>query len=163
MSFRLNLVLVINAALSYPNSIYTSRTLKVLKFDSKFVIKVPLIRNKFFPNMKILRALLQYPNNNVTEKLFFVCYSFKDLSILAYLSADGPTTNFIVLPSILKRLAFMVTIEDYFFTHIEHNVMIRTLNLEYLHIADDILISYMVHELHSLNKVLLDSLALESA
>lgn len=48
MSFRLNLVLVINAALSYPNSIYTSRTLKVLKFDSKFVIKVPLIRNKFF-------------------------------------------------------------------------------------------------------------------
>ena len=57
----------------------------------------------------------------------------------------------------------MVTIEDYFFTHIEHNVMIRALYVEYLHIADDILISYMMHELHSLNKVLLDILALESA
>lgn len=41
--------------------------------------------------------------------------------------------------------------------------MIRALNLEYLRIVDDILISYMVHELHSLNKVLLDILALESA
>lgn len=164
MFVRLNLILVINAALSYPNSIYTSRTLEVLRFDSKFVIKVPLIRNMFFfSNMKILRALLQYRDNNVTEKLFSVCYSFEDLSILAYLSADGPTTNFIIFPSILKRLAFMVTIEDYFFTHIEHNVMIRALYVEYLHIADDILISYMVHELHSLNKVLLDILALESA
>lgn len=57
----------------------------------------------------------------------------------------------------------MVTIKDYFFTHIEHNVMIRALNLEYLRIVDDILISYMVHELHSLNKVLLYILALESA
>lgn len=48
MSVRLNLVLVVNVALSYLNSIYTFRTLEVLRFDSKFVIKVPLIRNMFF-------------------------------------------------------------------------------------------------------------------
>lgn len=99
---------------------------------------------------------LQYPDNNVTEKLFCSCPSLEDLSMNAYLNDDGPPTNFIISSSTLKRFAFRLAIEDNYFSQIKHTVMITAPNLACLHIISDVLGTYMVHEQHSLKEGILD-------
>lgn len=43
-----------------------------------------------------------------------------------------------------------------FFASNEHNVTIKAPNLEFIDITDEMLMLYVVHELHSLKKVVID-------
>ncbi|KAH9769705.1 putative F-box protein [Citrus sinensis] len=144
-----------NNRIQLPDMLYTSTTLEVLKLHSDYMINVPT-DGPCFPVVKVLHMMLHNPENALTEKMFSICPSLEDLSIHAYLYEDGPQTNFIIESSTLKRFTFRVTLQDNYFSEIEHSVMLKAPNLQYLYIASDILGSYVLHDLHSVNKVVLD-------
>lgn len=52
-----------------PESICTLKTLEVLKLYSDFVIKIPPC-GLCFPSLKVLSVVLEYLDNNLTERLF---------------------------------------------------------------------------------------------
>lgn len=144
-----------NNRIQLPEMLCTSTTLEVLKLHSDCMINVPA-DGPCFPVVKVLHMMLHNPENALTEKMFSICPSLEDLSIHAYLYEDGPQTNFIIKSSTLKRFTFRVTLQDNYFSEIQHNVMLKAQNLQYLYIASDILGSYVLHDLHSVNEVVLD-------
>ncbi|GAY67571.1 hypothetical protein CUMW_257570 [Citrus unshiu] len=137
-----------------PESIYSCRSLQVLKLDSDFDIAVPG-SGICFPNVKFLRVSLQYPENQLTEKLFSSCPSIEELWLKVYLKYDGPATNFIISSSTLKRLYWTVLVDDYnfAFNNCEHKCFIMAPLIEILHVVDDLMVSYEVHDLQFLQTV----------
>ncbi|KAH9685710.1 putative FBD-associated F-box protein [Citrus sinensis] len=140
--------------LQLPESIYSCRSLQVLKLDSDFDIAVPG-SGICFPNVKFLRVSLQYPENQLTEKLFSSCPSIEELWLKVYLKYDGPATNFIISSSTLKRLYWTVLVDDYnfAFNNCEHKCFIMAPLIEILHVVDDLMVSYEVHDLQFLQTV----------
>ncbi|KAJ4704238.1 F-box protein [Melia azedarach] len=137
-----------------PESIYTCKTLEVLKLDSDFTIKIPP-SGTCFPSLKIFRVVMYYPDNDLTERLFSMCPVLEDLSIEGFLDDDDLAINFNISSSTLKRLEVTLT-KDGTRSYNEHKVIIRAPNLEQLYIGDFVFVSYMVHELHSLSKAFID-------
>ncbi|KAH9803228.1 putative FBD-associated F-box protein [Citrus sinensis] len=120
--------------LELPESIYSCRSLQVLKLDSDFDIAVPG-SGICFPNVKFLRVSLQYPENKLTEKLFSSCPSIEELW--------------------LKVLLETILVDDYnfAFNNCEHKGFIMAPLIEILHVVDDLMVSYEVHDLQFLQTV----------
>ncbi|KAJ4713411.1 F-box protein [Melia azedarach] len=136
-----------------PESIYTSKTLEVLKLDSDFTFKIPA-SGICLPSLKIFRVVMRYPRNNLIEKLFSNCPALEDLSIMGYLhGADMVAFNISSLT--LKRLSLVFEDVDEF-SYTEHLVVIEAPNLEHLFIRDCPLVSYLVHKPHALMKVVVN-------
>lgn len=133
-----------------PDSICTSKTLEVLKLKSDFVFKVPS-SGMCFPCVKILHLEMLYPKNNMVEKLFTICPLLEDLSIKGIIRGFGSVTKFNISSRTLKKLT--INLEDYNDLEDKHQVVVRAPNLEHLHIRDSTPVPYVVHELHSLSKV----------
>ncbi|GAY56468.1 hypothetical protein CUMW_172130 [Citrus unshiu] len=148
--------------LELPESIYSCRSLEVLKLDYDFDIAVP-VSGMCFPNLKFLRVSLQYPENQLTEKLFSSCPSIEELCLKVYLKYDGPATNFIISSSTLKRFYWTVLVDDYnfAFNNFHHNCLIMAPLLQLLHVVDDLMVSYEVHDLQFLQTVNLAILFLQ--
>ncbi|GAY55384.1 hypothetical protein CUMW_163850, partial [Citrus unshiu] len=140
--------------LELPESIYSCRSLQVLKLDSDFDIAVPG-SGICFPNVKFLRVSLQYPENQLTEKLFASCPSIEEMWLKVYLKYDGPATNFIISSSTLKRFYWTVLVDDYnfAFNNCEHKCIIMAPLIQILHVVDDLMVSYEVHDLQFLQTV----------
>ncbi|XP_062011818.1 putative FBD-associated F-box protein At3g50710 [Rosa rugosa] len=62
-----------------PKSVFTCKTLRVLKLWSNFIINAP--ESGCFPNLKSLCVHFDLPVNNSMEKLFSCCPVLEDLSI----------------------------------------------------------------------------------
>lgn len=132
-------------------SIYSCSSLEVLKLDSDFDINVPAF-GMCFPNVKFLRVSLQLPENHLTEKLFCSYPSLQELWINVYLTNDGPATNIIISLTTLRRLYWTVLVDDYqfAFNNYDHKCVIFAPVLKLLPNVDDLVVSYEVHDLQSL-------------
>ncbi|KAJ4706767.1 F-box protein [Melia azedarach] len=64
-----------------PESIYTSRTLEVLKLNSDFAIRLPP-SGLCFPSLKILHVEIDDGGDNLTETLLSNCPVLEDMSIM---------------------------------------------------------------------------------
>ncbi|ESR59320.1 hypothetical protein CICLE_v10015203mg [Citrus x clementina] len=135
-----------------PESICTLKTLEVLKLYSDFVIKIPP-SGLCFRSLKVLTVVLEYPDNNLTERLFSICPALEDLSI-GHLD-DKSLINFNISSTTLKRLCLSFT-NGVAYSNNWHKVMIATPNLELLNIHDFCMVSYMFHELPPFTKVFID-------
>ncbi|KAJ4706771.1 F-box protein [Melia azedarach] len=135
-----------------PESIYTSKTLEVLKLNSDFSIKLPP-SGLCFPSLKILHIEIEYSVDNLTEPLFSSCPVLEDLSIMVHLHGHFATFN--ISSRMLKRLTLKFWHDDEL-TLTEHHVVISTPSLDYLSIKDWPPVSYMLYELHPLTKVVVD-------
>lgn len=136
-----------------PESICTLTTLEVLKLYSDFVIKIPPSR-LCFPSLKVLSVVLEFPDNNLTERLFSICPALEDLSMEGHLD-DKSVINFNISSTTLKRLCLSFT-NGVAYSNNEHKVMITAPDLELLNIHDFCMVSYMFHELPSFTKVFID-------
>lgn len=104
--------------------------------------------------MKVLTVVLEYPDNNLTERLFSICPALEDLSIEGHLD-DKSLINFNISSTTLKRLCLSFT-NGVAYSNNWHKVMIATPNLELLDIHDFCMVSYMFHELPPFTKVFID-------
>lgn len=86
------------------------KTLEVLKFYSDFVIKIPP-SGLCFPSLKVLSVVLEYPDNNLTERLFSICPALEDLSIEGRLD-DNSVINFNISSTTSKTLCLSFTNEE---------------------------------------------------
>lgn len=136
-----------------PEGICTLKTLEVLKLYSDFVIKIPP-SGLCFPSLKVLSVVLEYPDNNLTERLFSICPALEDLSIEGHLD-DKSVINFNISSTTLKRLCLSFT-NVVAYSNNEHKVMITAPDLELFNIHDFCMVSYMFHELPSFTKVFID-------
>lgn len=146
---KIELGIAEEAHMELPESIYSCSTLEVLKLHSDFDIKVP-DGGMCFPCVKIIRVMLKYPDNKLVENLLSNCSLVKDLCVNVYLKSGDSATNVIIDFSTLKRLALTIEVEEKYFTFLpcHHRVVLRAPNLQFLHIVDDMLVSYMVEQLH---------------
>ncbi|KAJ4706769.1 F-box protein [Melia azedarach] len=135
-----------------PESIYASKTLEILKLNSDFAIKLPP-SGLCFPSLKILHVEIDNRVDNFTETLFSNCTVLEDLSIMVHLYRDFATFN--ISSRFLKRLTLKFLCEDDL-DLLSHRVVITAPNLDYLSIIDWPPVSYMLYELHSLTKVIVD-------
>ncbi|KAJ4706773.1 F-box protein [Melia azedarach] len=135
-----------------PESIYTSRTLEVLKLNSDFAISLPP-SGLCFPSLKILHVKIDDGVDNLIETLLSNCPVLEDLSIMVHLYGHFATFN--ISSRILKRLTLRFLHEGEL-NLTEHHVVITAPNLDYLSIVDWAPVSYMLYELHSLTKVVVD-------
>ncbi|KAJ4706766.1 FBD-associated F-box protein [Melia azedarach] len=135
-----------------PESIYTSRTLEVLKLNSDFAIRLPP-SGLCFPSLKILHVEIDDGGDNLTETLLSNCPVLEDMSIMVHLYGHFATFN--ISSCILKRLTLRFLHEGELYLT-EHHVVITAPNLDYLSILDWPPVSYMLYELHSLTKVVVD-------
>ncbi|KAL9432243.1 hypothetical protein AB3S75_027292 [Citrus x aurantiifolia] len=137
-----------------PEAIYSAACLKVLRLDSDFSIQVPS-SGICFPSVKILSVRLENPDKIVIENLFCSCPSLEELLITCDLHDDVPPPNFIVLSATLKSCKLSVQSEEMLFREVDYMLTITAPKLEFLEIYSDILGSYVMHDLHSLKKVIL--------
>ncbi|XP_024046535.1 FBD-associated F-box protein At3g52670, partial [Citrus clementina] len=146
---RIELGIAEEVHMELPESIYSCSTLEVLKLHSNFDIKVP-DGGMCFPCVKIIHVMLKYPDNKLVENLLSNCSLVKDLCVNVYLKSGDSATSVIVDFSTLKRLALTIEVEEEYFSFLpcHHRVVLRALNLQFLHIVDDMLVSYMVEQLH---------------
>ncbi|KAL9457994.1 hypothetical protein AB3S75_006945 [Citrus x aurantiifolia] len=146
---KIELGIAEEAHMELPESIYSCSTLEVLKLHSDFDIKVP-DGGMYFPCVKIIRVMLKYPDNKLVENLLSNCSLVKDLCVNVYLKSGDSATNVIIDFSTLKRLALTIEVEEEYFTFLpcDHRVVLRAPNLQFLHTVDDMLVSYMVEQLH---------------
>lgn len=126
-----------------PECIYNSETLESLKLQTEFVFKSPS-SGICFPRVKKFHVEIHNPN----MPDFSICPVLEDLSIVAYLLTNDWKANISISSQTLKRLNLMI--EGCIRFNNEHQVMIEAPKLEHLYIKDDTLVSYLVHELHSL-------------
>lgn len=126
-----------------PECIYNSETLEILKLQTDFLFKSPS-SGICFPRLKKFHVEIHKPN--VPD--FSICPVLEDLSIAAYLLTNDWKANISISSQTLKRLNLMI--ERFNGLSNEHQVMIEVPKLEHLYIKDDTLVSYLVHELHSL-------------
>lgn len=138
-----------------PESLCTSTTLEVLVLYSDFVINIPP-SGLCFPCLKFLHIEMYCPPNNLTERLFSACPVLEELSIVGLLINADVVTNFNISSPTLKKLGIRFDIGDQGSSYNEHKILIRAPNLERFHIIDHALVSYMVHELHSLTEAFID-------
>lgn len=144
----------VDVLIELPDNICTCNTLEMLKLKLDFDFKIPTSRT-CFPNLKCLHVEMYYPHSTcITEKLFTICPVLEDLLIEIHLEDKHSVTNLNISSLTLKRLT--LSLEKVLFTNTKHQVMIRAPKLERLCIDDNTLVSYMVHELHSLTEVHLD-------
>ncbi|XP_015386752.1 F-box/LRR-repeat protein At4g14103 isoform X3 [Citrus sinensis] len=144
----------VDVLIELPDNICTCKTLEMLKLKLDFDFKIPTSRI-CFPSLKCLHAEMYYPHSTcITEKLFTICPVLEDLLIEIHLEDKHSVTNLNISSLTLKRLT--LSLEKVLFSNTKHQVMIRAPNLEHLCIYDDTLVSYMVHELHSLTEVHFD-------
>ncbi|KAJ4700981.1 F-box protein [Melia azedarach] len=139
-------------SIELPESIYTSKTLEVLKLKGDFVIRLPP-SGLCFPTLKILHIEIYNCVDNFTETLLSNCPVLEDLSIMVHLYGDFATLN--ISSPILKRSTLTFSHDDAL-TLTEHHVVITAPNLHYLSILDWAPVSYMPYEPHSLTKVVID-------
>ncbi|KAH9726565.1 F-box/FBD/LRR-repeat protein [Citrus sinensis] len=126
-----------------PDCIYNSETLEILKLETDFLYKSPS-SGICFPRVKKFHVEIHKPN----MPDFSICPVLEDLSIVAYLLTNDWKANISISSQTIKRLNLLI--ERYMGFSNEHQVMIEAPKLEHLFIKDHTLVSYLVHELHSL-------------
>lgn len=94
--------------------------------------------------------------DGLTERLFSACPVLEELSVVGLLINADVVINFNISSPTLKKLGIRFDVGDRLSSYNEHKILIRAPNLERLHIIDYALISYIVHELHSLTEVFID-------
>lgn len=87
------------------------------------------------------------------------------MCVNVYLKSGDSATNVIIDFSTLKKLALTIEAEEEYFTFLpcHHRVVLRAPNLQFLHIVDGMLVSYMVEQLHLVLTVILKKIFLDWA
>ncbi|KAK2657918.1 hypothetical protein Ddye_010970 [Dipteronia dyeriana] len=127
-----------------PQTILTCQNLVKLnlgRWDAVFDIPDSTV---CFPSLKILSIFVEYPDMVLMQKLFQSCPVLEELTVDGHLKLV-PTLK------ILKISLSMINKID----ATAHKFVVKAPNLEFLYIADDSLVSFMVDETPFLSKVFL--------
>ncbi|KAH7859513.1 hypothetical protein Vadar_002040 [Vaccinium darrowii] len=121
-----------------PWSLFTCKTLVVLKIDGEFIFNVP--HYVCLPNLKTLRLnSLIYLDDELIQKFLSSCPALEDLEIRRP-GWDNLWTLDISVPS-LKRLTLVLSIHElelYYEAGFKYKIMVNAPNLEYLDFCDTV-------------------------
>lgn len=134
-----------------PTSLYSLWTLEIVQVYSDCALSV-LPRRLYFPSVKILHLLLWQPSNKLIENLFSRYLSFEHLSLIVYLKSKDPSSSLIIFSATLNKLVLVITKCSHAAGPNEHNVTIKAPSLEFIDTNDEMLVSYVVDELQSIQK-----------
>ncbi|KAL5808930.1 hypothetical protein ACOSQ3_029621 [Xanthoceras sorbifolium] len=139
-----------------PQNILTCNTLVELCILSDFFFDIP-DSMMCFPSLRLLYISITHPDGDLMQKLFRSCPVLEDLSIYGDFHDNEDVLTFDITVPTLKRLSIWLFMDYFYFEGVsKHKFVVTASKLEYLHIQDSMLSSFVVNERPFLNEVSLD-------
>ncbi|KAM2186095.1 hypothetical protein ACFX1Q_031020 [Malus domestica] len=130
-----------------PQSLFTCRTLTVLKLSSNCITYAPPTSG-CFPSLKFLYVTVHYPDTDSIEKLISCCSILENLNIDGILRCDVVSNIHISVPT-LKTLSINLSVDPQYH---DYNLLINGPKLENIDFKQDLSSNYSLEHSKSLVK-----------
>ncbi|KAB2623502.1 FBD-associated F-box protein [Pyrus ussuriensis x Pyrus communis] len=130
-----------------PHSLFTCRTLTVLKLSSNCITYAPPTLG-CFPSLKFLNVTVHYPDTDSIEKLITCCPILENLNIDGILRCDVVSDIHISVPT-LKTLSINLSVDRQYH---DYNLLINGPKLENIDFKQDLSSNYSLEHSKSLVK-----------